>query len=859
MENIFENLLNDRIGDYIIPFFWQRHEDEKTIREYMRKIRECGIKQVCLESRPHPDFCGPDWWQDTDIIFDEADKLNMRVWILDDKEYPTGIANGKGAELPLHLKKSFLCLKQFDATGPKERACFVLEPYPSEEQLKIVSAVAISTEIKDGEAVLTDKITDISSYICKDRIYWNVPKGTWKICIVEERIGDLNDRLDTQINPITAESTELLIKEVYEKHYGKYKERFGKSFAGFFSDEPGFYNLTGFNGKLGADPCVRLPWGIDMPAEMEREEGKDWRLNLPFLWLDLKQRASRVRYDYMNSLTKLYEKNFSRKIGDWCKRHNVEYIGHIVEDNNTHSRLAIGAGHYFRALAGQDMAGVDVVLNQLIPDLDYKIKNFCEWDGEFFHYALAKLGSSLARTDAKKQNRALCEIFGAYGWHEGLKLMKWLADHMLVRGINYFVPHAFSMAEFPDEDCPPHFYAHGNNPQFPYFGKLVAYMNRMSYLSLSGKPKIKIAVLYHAESEWCGDSMLLQKPAKEFTQSQIDFDIISADCLALCESNTPLTVNGNKYEILIIPFAEILPLEIAERIAAAAVNTRVIFINSLPKEILGDRDKTVLKRLSTATETVPLEELAELLHDGYSSIRLSNNQKFLRCRRTETETADIYFLFNESSVLPIDTSVLFEGMDSVYRYDAMDNRFYETETQNVDGNTVLKLKLAPYEACVLINGNVKIKAEVLAPEKLRSIPIDTVFDVSMCEYNRNSYKKWGICSVLPDMSSPDTFPYFSGTFCYETDIQNVLGAKKMYLDLGKAYETVRLVINDNEVGVLISPPYIFDIKKHMKSGSNHISVYVTNTLSKAIYDPFSADVQQEPSGLMGPIRLLIEE
>ena len=81
----------------------------------------------------------------------------------------------------------------------------------------------------------------------------------------------------------------------------------------------------------------------------------------------------------------------------------------------------------------------------------------------------------------------------------------------------------------------------------------------------------------------------------------------------------------------------------------------------------------------------------------------------------------------------------------------------------------------------------------------------------------------------------------------------------MYLDLGKAYETVRLVINDNDVGVLISPPYIFDIKKYMKNGINHIAVYVTNTLSKAIYDPFSADVQQEPSGLMGPIRLMIED
>lgn len=65
-----------------------------------------------------------------------------------------------------------------------------------------------------------------------------------------------------------------------------------------------------------------------------------------------------------------------------------------------------------------------------------------------------------------KKGRALCEVFGAYGWAEGLKLMKWLLDHMLVNGINYFVPHAFSMKDFPDPDCPPHFYARGMNPQF---------------------------------------------------------------------------------------------------------------------------------------------------------------------------------------------------------------------------------------------------------------------------------------------------------------------------------------------------------------------------------------------------------
>ena len=75
----------------------------------------------------------------------------------------------------------------------------------------------------------------------------------------------------------------------------------------------------------------------------------------------------------------------------------------------------------------------------------------------------------------------MCEIFGAYGWAEGVKMMKWLTDFMLVRGINCFVPHAFSM-RFPDPDCPPHFYARGRNPQFRAFGVLMQYMNRMSHI-----------------------------------------------------------------------------------------------------------------------------------------------------------------------------------------------------------------------------------------------------------------------------------------------------------------------------------------------------------------------------------------
>ena len=83
--------------------------------------------------------------------------------------------------------------------------------------------------------------------------------------------------------------------------------------------------------------------------------------------------------------------------------------------------------------------------------------------------------------------------------------MKWLTNHMLVRGINEFTPHAFSM-KYPDPDCPPHFYAGGNNPGFECFTWLMQYMNRSAHFLSSGTHLADAAILYHGESEWCGEA-----------------------------------------------------------------------------------------------------------------------------------------------------------------------------------------------------------------------------------------------------------------------------------------------------------------------------------------------------------------
>ena len=183
------------------------------------------------------------------------------------------------------------------------------------------------------------------------------------------------------------------------------------------------------------------------------------------------------------------------------------------------------------------MAGIDNIGGQVLPQgEDDPTPYFLgggERKGEFFHYALAKLAQSAAAIEPGKHGDAMCEIFGNYGWAEGTRMEKYMADHFLVRGINQFVPHAFSAKKYPDPDCPPHFYAGGHDPLYRHFAALCAYMDRVATLTSSGKHEVPVAVLYHGESEWADDSaMPFEKPLRKLYDRQLDCHVVPADIFA---------------------------------------------------------------------------------------------------------------------------------------------------------------------------------------------------------------------------------------------------------------------------------------------------------------------------------------
>lgn len=874
-KRILEILAGKRVS-YILPFFWQQGESEAVLREYMGAIHSANILEVCVESRPHPDFGGPGWWRDMDIIMDEARRRGMRVWLLDDAHFPTGYANGAFKTADPAVCLQYLNFNLVDITGPTPHVTIDVEKMshePAADGPALSGAWAAGLEKRlftDDQrlAVIACRIAegdtlgdclDLTGMVKDGRIIWDVPAGYWRVYVayLTHNAGLTNN----YFNIIDRDSVRVLVDAVYEPQYARYRQDFGRTFAGFYSDEPCFHNMPGFGSdcRIGRAE-MPLPWNRQVPEMLRARLGEAWLTRLPLLWNAGEDRdlTARVRYAYMDVVTRLVRDNFSNQLGTWCAEHGVAYVGHIIEDNNSSSAMGSALGHYFRALDGQHMAGIDEVIWQIMfagENARHRGNRSVQADGTFYHFVLGKLASSHAHIDPKKQGRALCEIWGASGWSLGVRGMLYSASHLMVRGVNRFTPHAFNPDAFPSPDGPPHFYAHGNNPQYRHFGALCGYMQRVCHLIDGGRHVAPAAVLYTAEADWTGCCMYEQFPARKLTESQIDFDIIPCDVLAAGQHalSDKLEINGERYSALIVPEAEYLPDTLA-RFTREAQRSGfpVLFIGSKPRAC----SDNPAPGSEFAGEVVMLERMVPRLRElGVGEIRVSPEFRQLVYYHYRRET-DLYLFMNEAA------GALFDGWVSVpqegpaCQYDPWENVLRPLETEATAGGTRLHLVLAPRELTAVVFGTASYPLVPRRTVSRQSMELRG-WRVSMAE--AKAYPEFTPAYDADTLTSfADRYPDFSGFILYETEFD---GANGSVLELTDAYEGVDVWCNGIYCGMRIVPPFVFDLQSAVRPGRNYLRIEVATTLDRKVrslggYNRYWPNQPAlESTGIVGEVRL----
>lgn len=883
METVIKKLLAGEFENHIMPFFWQHGEDEATLREYMKVIDESNCKAVCVESRPHPDFCGPKWWEDMDVILDEARKRGMKVWILDDSHFPTGLANGSVKDAPLEFHRQSVCKVTVELDGAAgERRIDLAGKIPGEykfsgqmEQYVLPMLLKDAPHYEDDHTIAVTAVSEETKQTVYGRIVGEEaviekPEGKVTVYIIglSRNLGPHRDF----INMLDPKSCKILIDAVYEKHYAHYKEDFGKTIAGFFSDEPELGNghLYFYDNLLGTDQD--LPFSENMPSELEKTMGKDWANRLYLLWENGQDpdETAFVRHAYMDTVTKLVRDSFSYQLGNWCRERGVQYIGHMIEDSNAHARTGSSLGHYFRGLQGQDMAGIDDIGGQVLPQGEKEPSTGVMGavrDGEFYHYQLANLAASAAAIEPGKAGNAMCEIFGNYGWAEGTRLEKYLADHFMVNGINYFVPHAFSPAPFPDSDCPPHFYAHGHNPEYRAFGELMAYMNRVSTLISGGRRCSQVAVLYHGESEWSGNSTLTQKAIRCLLDAQIVADTIPADVFRnrvfyQTEITDSLHVNQQTYEVFILPEAEFITKDTAIAVKEMLqAGIPVFAVNALPVGICDEADaerSRVLIEGIKKTEVVSLEKLvSEVERRIQKEISIEPAESYVRALHYEGKE-NLFYLVNEgkeaytgSICLKVQGEAITEG----YLYDAYQNQVYPLDIQE-EGIQLTMLPLHSY--LIVVDHADEVTVPQIHPATGKWIYEDSAQKVEWKELVRGTcegiqYPMFGKKQMvdIPDRLAEEQ-PQFSGFVSYEGSFEAKSGqCGGIYIE--DAYEAVEVFVNEKSLGIQIVPPFAYDLTDVLREGTNQVRIEVATTLERQCYEMVKDDIRSAWRGVKEPV------
>ena len=841
MDNrLFVNLSGAQ-HDYLAPFF-RLHGDEtrEMLIGELDAICNSGIRSVCFEPWQYQDYCGEAYWAMMRFLFEECRKRGLQVWIQDDIAPPSGYANFKFREeqyqdqLPWEIREEYV-----DVCGPVTGGSVMTSMGLKNEGEQLLAVVA-SRHIPETMTLSTETV-DLSANVYDGLVYFDLGEGMWRISFLVKTRQNVLPFCDK----LRLSSTQVYIKEVYEKHYENLGEYFGNIFMGFFNDEAGFHNnhIKHYVSDTG-ERFAQYPWGDCILKGLRETYGDHAWEKLVGLWQNVEGDASReVRICYMDLLTRAFYENYSAPLAQWCHDRGIQFIGHFLEDNNAHAKTGYGCGHYFRAIGDMDMAGIDTVLHQLIPGTAKYNPNTSGSGGNginmFYQYVLAKLGASFAHVDPRKRGRIMCESFGAYGHAEGLRMSKGLADHAMVRGVNYFVPGSYTPQETAT-DFPPLYNCHGDNPQLPYAKYVMQYMNRVCYLQNDGIHVPSCAIFYNAHAIWGnGDYLPMEQVAKKLYDNRYDYDILPIEYVTQIDKDGML--NGEKYPLLLLAYTDCLPTSVVEQLKSA--NVEVLCVSTDGKKMEG-------------FETIDLAELpAYMQRRGLQDVVSDYEDIYLRAFHYVRSGTHIYMLANEDIHNPIKTKIrlaAFAGGDYAV-YDAMRN----TALRGYSEDGTIELELEPYNTVHILCG--ELDYDRLMPIKkwtlTEEVPFNATYQISLSRLN-GAYEPWREAKALFNLTGPEGDPRFSGTAKYET-VCTFPKAQKCVLDLGAVGETAEVRLNGHFVGATPVPPYAFDVTDFVCDGENKLEILVTNHLGYQRRDFYSKWILLEPSGLLGPVTVKI--
>lgn len=679
---------------------WEGPMDIKTIRHDLDSIKSKGFRSVIFEAGyklPY-EYLSDDWFKGIRTGVMEAKKRGLKVWIIDEGKYPSGFAGGKfSKEKPEMRMKALVVLDRLDVSANITLTEHAINP-------KVLSAVAVS------KSDLPNRMVEVRN----GKINFAAGDSSWEILLVgaDYRTGQTRavnnptggkDTTNSLCDYLSPEAVRQFIDwthEQYKKYLGK---EFGTTVLGFRGDEPDF---------------SYTPWTPNMVEEFRSRKGYDPTPYLASLLASKRTvKENRFKADYWDVWSELFAVNFFEQQAKWCEENGLAHITHLNNDHNMPVCIRAG-GNLFRDLSKVQVPGVDAIWNQIWPET---INDF------------PKFASSVSHVYGKP--RAFSESFAAYNTPPNIPQAKYVVDHQIVRGINFF-EFMFWMAG-----------SRGKNWMTdPQMKPLNDYTNRATYLMSVGVPGARVAVYYPSSSFWLDNQVVnpdLVNIAQILLRHQKDFDWVDDDAFSEALNvvdGTFANLSGQKYSTLIIPSCDAIGAKAWAQIEKfAAQGGKVLFWGRKPTMLIEKSFMTPksvpdapdwfyepsVSWTSTVAAAMPVAELSLIApptpaFGGQRPVGgarptqaarpaanarpgapvIEDNLQDIRYTRRILNDGDFYFIFNEGEK-ECSFKVEFDGKGTLKLWDATTGEIHPIEAELVGGKARIDLKLAPWESKII--------------------------------------------------------------------------------------------------------------------------------------------------------------
>jgi len=543
------------------PFwFWNHDLTDQELVWQIREMKRKGVGGFVMHPRHGlgTPYLSDEWFDRIAAAIREADRLDMKAYLYDEDNWPSGPVGGRVIEeQPAYRMAGAFVAQEWSVAGGRRTQRALETP---EGLIGVVAAPEENGEL----AGLPESAISLMPFVEGHRLSWQAPEGRWRVMVFAKRT-DPGHFHGGYLDTLNADAVRRFIELTHVPYTARFGRHFGGAVDGIFTDEP----------SMNYHPDDTIPWTDDLPGVFRWRHGYDLITALPAVFRPAGDRTAKIRCDYRDTATHLYETAFFRQIAEFCDSVRLNLMGHVDSEGEYYAH-AREQGDFFRCAQWMHYGGVDLLFEQTWPN------SGAERDGPTNNLIGPKLASSAAHLFDKP--RVMCECFGLAGqWAISLRTLKWLTDWQIALGVNLMQPHAFyySVQGFRKWECPPdEFY---RMPFWPYYDALADYAGRLCTVFSGGRHVCGVAVLYTIRSMWAAmgperneavDRITagFEKVSKALMRIHRDFDYLPEEVLEEADIFDTIDVYSedgdllHSFGALVVPTCTTLSRETAENL-----------------------------------------------------------------------------------------------------------------------------------------------------------------------------------------------------------------------------------------------------------------------------------------------------